>query len=78
MSPESRGDPPHLLSITEAAIYLNVPEGWLRKKVSAKGVPFTRIGKHVRFTPEHLAAIVANGQSPSAGPRARGRPRSSL
>jgi excisionase family DNA binding protein len=39
-----------------------VPEGWLRKKVSAGEIPFTRPGRHVRFTDEHLEAIVANGE----------------
>jgi excisionase family DNA binding protein len=61
-----------LLTISEAAAALNVPEGWLRKKVSAGVVPHTRLGKHVRFTQEHLTQIVAAGEpavfaSPSLG-----------
>jgi len=44
-----------------------VPEGWLRKKVTARAIPFTRLGKHVRFTRAHLAAIVAQGEQPPLG-----------
>lgn len=52
-----------LFTIREAAVLLHVPEGWLRKKVSAQSVPHTRLGKHVRFTSEHLRQIVAKGES---------------
>jgi excisionase family DNA binding protein len=52
-----------LYTIPEAAELLHVPEGWLRKKVSAGAVPHTRLGKHVRFTDEHLLRIVEQGES---------------
>jgi excisionase family DNA binding protein len=55
-----------LLSIEEAARVLNVPENWLRKKVSAHEVPHTRLGKHVRFTRAHLDQIVSAGEQPVA------------
>jgi len=51
-----------LLCIVEAAVLLNVPESWLRKKVSARAVPFTLLGRHVRFTAEHLNQIVVAGE----------------
>lgn len=51
-----------LLTITDAAVELNVPESWLRKAVSARRVPFTRLGRHVRFTDAHLDAIVTTGE----------------
>jgi excisionase family DNA binding protein len=51
-----------LLDIDGVADLLNVPEAWLRKAVSARTVPFTKIGKHVRFTPEHIAAIIKAGE----------------
>lgn len=54
--------PARLLDISEAAQVLNVPENWLRKKVSARAVPFTRIGRHVRFTTAHLEQIIAGGE----------------
>jgi excisionase family DNA binding protein len=55
-------------TIAEAARLLRVPEGWLRKKVTAGLVPHTRLGKHVRFTDEHLRRIVADGEQEPARP----------
>jgi excisionase family DNA binding protein len=51
-----------LYTIPEAAEILHVPEGWLRKKVTAGVVPHTRLGKHVRFTADHLRRIVTQGE----------------
>lgn len=59
--------PVGLLTIAEAAAYLNVPRTTLRDKVTQRAVPFTRIGRHVRFTADHLAAIIAAGESPVRG-----------
>ncbi len=56
-------DPVQLFTIREAALLLHVPDGWLRKKVSARSVPHTRLGKHVRFTSDHLKQIVAAGEA---------------
>ena len=50
------------MNIAEAAAYLNIPQTTLRDYVTERLVPFTRIGRHVRFTPEHLAAIIAAGE----------------
>ena len=50
-----------LYTIVEAAKLLRVPEGWLRKRVSAHAVPHTRLGKHVRFTAEQLRDITVGG-----------------
>lgn len=72
-----------LLTIAEAAEYLNVPFTWLRDKVTARQVPHTRLGRHVRFAPEHLERIVAEGEqlpgqptvaSNGLSPRARRQP----
>lgn len=57
-----------LFTITEAARLLRVPESWLRKRVSGRSVPHTRLGKHVRFTNDHLLLIVADGESDVASP----------
>lgn len=54
--------PEGLVGIPAAARWLNVPEGWLRKKVSSREVPFTFVGKHARFSADHLAQIVAEGE----------------
>lgn len=61
-------------TIAEAACLLRVPEGWLRKKVTAGAVPHTRLGKHVRFTVDHLRRIVAAGEEqPAAMPGDNGQ-----
>ena len=54
------------ITIAEAARLLRVPEGWLRKKVTAGLVPHTRIGKHVRFTNDHLRRVIAAGEVQTA------------
>ena len=59
---------PRVYTIAEAARLLRVPEGWLRKKVTAGLVPHTRLGKHVRFTDAHLCRIVASGEREPATP----------
>jgi excisionase family DNA binding protein len=70
---------PLLFTIAEAAHLLNVPVGWLSKKVSAHEIPHTRLGKHVRFTPEHVDLIIEAGEqrphavSPSSGVSRRAR-----
>lgn len=68
--------PSRLLTIAEAAEYLNIPTTTLRDKVTQRAVPFTRIGRHVRFTADHLAAIIAAGECPALRrPAARRRTR---
>jgi excisionase family DNA binding protein len=48
--------------IDEAAEMLHVKRTWLRDKVTAQAVPFTRVGRHVRFTRDHLLAILAQNE----------------
>jgi excisionase family DNA binding protein len=57
-----------LYDITQAAAILNVPRTWLRDKVTARAVPHTRIGRHVRFTEAHLVAIIEHGQKTAPTP----------
>lgn len=54
--------------ITEAAAFLKIPRSTLRDMVTARTVPHTRIGRHVRFSQEHLDQIVAAGEQPVASP----------
>jgi len=76
--------PNRLLTIQEAADYLNVPVRWVQDAVQQRRVRCTRIGKHVRFTPEHLAELIEAGEqpvlmpSPAAVPRIRHGRRSRL
>jgi excisionase family DNA binding protein len=54
-----------LLTIPETADVLHIPEGSLRKMVTARQVPYTRIGKHCRFSDTDLCQIVGAGASPA-------------
>lgn len=58
MAPEER-----LLDIREAAEVLSVSTSWLYKRVAARAVPCTRLGRAVRFSRANLAAIVAASTS---------------
>ena len=63
---------PLLYTPAEAAERLKVRESWLRKKAAARQVPCTFLGKHLRFSPNDLAAILAAAAQPPVG-RARRR-----
>lgn len=60
--------PRTLLTISEAAEYLNVPQRWVQEAVRQRKVRCTRLGKHVRFRLEHLDELVAAGEQPVTGP----------
>lgn len=62
---DPQGELRPIYTMSEAAHLLRVPEGWLRKKVTAGSVPHTRLGKHVRFTDAHLRQIIAAGEQPA-------------
>ena len=64
-------DDPILYTPAEAAQRLQVRESWLRKKAAARQVPCTFLGKHLRFSPADLAAIVAAAVRPATGRRPR-------
>ena len=53
-----------LLDMQGLADYLGKSLGWVRGEVAARRIPFTRIGKSPRFTPEDVAEIVAAGREP--------------
>lgn len=64
-----------LLDMQALADYLGVPRTWVRDKVAVRAIPYTKVGKHVRFTPAHRDAIVSVGEQlaltgPLAGRRA--------
>lgn len=58
----------HLLSIEEAATYLNVPQRWVADAVRQRRIRCSRIGKHVRFRLEHLNEFVAACEQPLTAP----------
>jgi excisionase family DNA binding protein len=45
----------------EAAARLAMPESWLRRKAGQRLIPCTKLGKHLRFSPDDLARITQNG-----------------
>ena len=55
-----------LCTPAEAARVLAVPESWLRRQVTARLVPHTRLGKHLRFSHADLVLIAAAAARPAA------------
>lgn len=65
-------DPRRARTPAEAAELLRVPESWLKKKASARAIPCTFIGKHLRFSDADLAQIIRDGaKEPVTTRRAR-------
>ena len=52
----------------EAAEILRVPESWLRTKVTARAIPCTFVGKHLRFSEADIQQIKQDG---ARGPATR-------
>ena len=58
-----------LYTPAEAATLLAVRESWLRRRAAARTIACTFLGKHLRFSPADLHAIItANTHHPSAHP----------
>jgi excisionase family DNA binding protein len=55
----------------EAAEILRVPESWLRTKVTARVIPCTFIGKHLRFSEADIQQIKQDGTRDPARRRKR-------
>jgi excisionase family DNA binding protein len=68
---------PLLLTVEEAAEVLSVPVTWLRKRVANQAVECTRLGRHVRFTHEQVAAIIDAATQPVLAPPLTGLTRRS-
>jgi excisionase family DNA binding protein len=52
---------PRLYTAEQVAALLQVSPSWLRKKASARAIPCTFVGKHLRFSANDLAMIIAAG-----------------
>jgi hypothetical protein len=50
-----------LHTAAEAADILTVRESWLRTKATARLIPCTFVGKHLRFSDDDLAEIMRAG-----------------
>ncbi|MFI6273123.1 helix-turn-helix domain-containing protein [Micromonospora zamorensis] len=66
---------PQLYTPAEAAARLCVPESWLRRRAGRRQIPCTFLGKHLRFSPADLTAIIAAAAQPPTGRRATRRHR---
>lgn len=53
-----------LLDKEQLAAKLGVSVHWVSKMATARKIPFTKVGKHIRFAPHHFDAIVAMGEQP--------------
>lgn len=67
--------PAQLYTPAEAAKMLKVRESWLRKKATARVIPCTFLGKHLRFSDEDIEAIITAGQRRPATTRTPRRAR---
>lgn len=56
-----------LRDIKAAAEWLGISPRTLEQYVSARTVPFTKVGRLIRFSDEHLHAIVAAGEQRPRG-----------
>jgi len=50
-----------LHTVAEAAGILKVRESWLKTKASARLIPCTFVGKHLRFSDDDIAEIMRTG-----------------
>jgi excisionase family DNA binding protein len=50
-----------LHTVAEAARILKVRESWLKAKASARLIPCTFVGKHLRFSDDDIANIMRTG-----------------
>jgi len=67
---DTQREPQRLYTAEQASQQLQVPASWLRKKASARCIPCTFIGKHLRFSAANIDAIVHDGHiDPTSQPR---------
>jgi excisionase family DNA binding protein len=52
---------PLLYTAEQAAALLQVSPSWLRKKATARTIPCTFVGKHLRFSRNDLDMIITAG-----------------
>jgi hypothetical protein len=62
-----------LHTVAETAQILKVRESWLKTKASARMVPCTFVGKHLRFSDDDIAEIVRVGARQPVTGRRRSR-----
>jgi excisionase family DNA binding protein len=61
-----------LHTVAEAAGILKVRESWLKTKAAARLIPYTFVGKHLRFSDSDISEIMRAGARQSVTVRKRG------
>ncbi len=61
-----------LHTVADAAAILKVRESWLKTKASARLIPCTFVGKHLRFSDGDIAEIMRAGARQPVASRERG------
>jgi excisionase family DNA binding protein len=74
LPPETRSKPDQdgptpLLTVAETASALNMSEAWVRKGILERRIPYTKLGRSIRFTHEQVAQIIAAGEQPHVNDR---------
>jgi excisionase family DNA binding protein len=64
-------DTNQLLTVDEAAAYLNVTVRFVRRIIAERRIGVHRLGRHVRLSTEDLDAFVLAGRSPAGRDVAR-------
>lgn len=59
----------NLLDIDGYAARLGVPRSWVRDKVTARAIQFTKVGRHVRFSDADHEANLAAWREPATTQR---------
>ncbi len=54
-----------LFTVTETAEILKIPESWLKAKATARVIPCTFVGKHLRFSDQDISEIINAGARPA-------------
>ena len=57
-----------LVTVQEMATILRVPKSWLYERTRRNQIPYLKLGRYVRFEPEHVIAYFKEKQNERGGP----------
>lgn len=64
--------PQVLFTFAQAAEMTSLPESWLRRAVTERRIAFRKVGKHVRFSPADIDALISAAEvQPAPAPTTR-------
>jgi len=64
-TPSQSNSPSRLLTIPELAEHFRVSKNWVYEQTRKHRLPCLRLGKNIRFLPEHVAEISEMFNSPT-------------